>query len=157
MLRLSLKRDPEWIDLGFGVELEVLPYSTTLTESVRTAYRKRLDEAGISLAIEEGDDEDFGMRRFYWSLCVAEAAVVAWRGVGDEAGEEAALNPEGLQALFEVPEIYSAWQKHYMLAHMETLLEGNVSPPSRDGTSPSTGAENTAPDAPGTATPAPTG
>lgn len=154
MLRLNFKRDPKWIDLGFGVKVEAMPYTTTLYAQAVADFRKDLEAEGLHFGEAEDDEQDailvaaaIERRQHLWGRSCARAAITDWDGVGDEDGQPVGLTREGLDALLDVPEFSNGWHREYIIAHMEALLEGNASPLSLDGTLPRTGAVPTAPDA----------
>ena len=79
MIRLDLKREPHWLDLGHGVRLYVRPLTTALMMAAR-AEAQRADTSSAS------DTEAAGVRTAALIKALARLAVLDWQGIGDAAG-----------------------------------------------------------------------
>lgn len=147
-LRLSKPRtEPEWIELGYGAAVQVLPPSTTIVFAARARASEmaaQLVEAGEVITkagarIEGPVDlsSPAALAETSQSLFVvalAEMAVVDWRGIlaeVDEAEPEAPAVPLAFDAghlvqLLSDPDIAETFLgKFYRPVH-EVILEGNV-------------------------------
>lgn len=151
MLRLNVQRGPFWLDLIDGVRVEVLPLSTEVRMRATQAIALT---GGKVVASDDADGEidaaDHGpdaiTRDIVYMRALAAQAIIAWEGVGDEAGEPAPVTPENVTAFLDMYPLYQAFYIGYVLPGMRVVTEGNGSAPSPNGTS--AGAETTAPPVP---------
>jgi hypothetical protein len=107
MIRLDLKREPHWLDLGDGVRLHVRPCTTALM----MAARAEVQRAAISSA---SDVEAAGIRTAALIKALARLAVLDWEGIGDAAGSAAPVTPESVDALMDLWPIASAFESAYL-------------------------------------------
>ena len=135
MIRLDLSREPQWLDLGHGVRLKLLPLTTALMVATRA------DPAVQDLDPEASNDE----RAAIFAGALARRAIVDWEGVGDPEGNVLPVSPDGIDALLSLWPIFEAFNLHYVSRGMLLDAEKNASTPSPIGTSAG---------ATGTATPA---
>lgn len=140
MIRLDLKREPYWLELGQGARLLVQPYGT----SIMMAAQSRLSQEGI---------ESEAVTLFDLERAMAHVAVRDWSGVGDLEGVVLSFSEAGLDALLEKPWAWGAWRDKYCRPNAELEREKNASAPSLNGTSAA--ALATATDAPASAQSAP--
>ena len=107
MIRLDLKREPRWLDLGHGVRVKVRPCTTALMMAARVAA---LREAG------ENPDaiEAAGARTAALVKRLARLAVAEWEGVGDAKGKPASVTPEGVEALMDLWPLAEAFERLYL-------------------------------------------
>jgi hypothetical protein len=124
MLKLNLQVAPKWIDLGRGVEVEVLPMDTEIRLIAANAIGPREDGETVS-----------PKRSLAWAKAVAREAIVNWRGVGDADGAPIAVSPEGVDALLDDFGCYVAFQIEYLNPGLLAAAEGNGSAPAPNGTS----------------------
>ncbi|MFP7572428.1 hypothetical protein [Marivita sp. S2033] len=129
MLRLNLTAAPEWLELAPGLRLQVAPLTTALMVSARA-------DPVIEAMPEEASQEDLALAM---AKSVARRAVLAWEGVGDDAGEAVPVTPENIDALLEVWPIFEAFQTQYVARGLLLEQEKNVSAPAPNG--PSAGAK----------------
>lgn len=110
MLRLDLKREPVWLELGHGVRLQVRPCTTALMMAARVAAARE--------AVLEADDRDgvggAGERTAILIKTLGKLAGLAWEGVGDAKGKPAPLTPEGIEALLDLWPIAEAFERLYL-------------------------------------------
>ena len=132
MIRLDLNAGPEWLDLGHGVRLKLLPLTTALMAAARA------DEAVESLP-EDTPDET---RAIAFAKAIARRAVIDWTGIGDAGGEPLAPTPAAIDALLDVYPLFEAFQLGYVARGLVLDQEKNGSLPSPNGTS--AGASDTA-------------
>ena len=125
MIRLLLSPDPQWLDLGHGVRLQLLPLSTALMVATRSDYKVQ------SLEADASNDS----RAAVFAAALARRAVVDWEGVGDEDGNVLEITPEGVDALLSLWPIFEAFNLHYVSPGMLLDAEKNGSAPLPTGTS----------------------
>ena len=125
MIRIQLSPEPQWLDLGHGVRLRLMPLTTALMVATRS------DPAVQALDADASND----IRAAVFAAALARHAVVGWEGVGDESGTVIAVSPEGIDALLSLWPIFEAFNLHYVSPGMLLDAEKNVSAPSPTGTS----------------------
>ena len=104
MIRINLSPEPQWLDLGHGVRLHLLPLTTALMVATRS------DPAVQDLAAEASNDS----RAAVFAAALARHAVVDWEGIGDADGAVIAVTPEGIDALLSLWPIFEAFNLHYV-------------------------------------------
>jgi hypothetical protein len=129
MIRLDLAPEPQWLDLGHGVCLKLLPLTTALMVATRS------DPAVQDLGPEASND----VRAAIFAGALARRAVVEWEGVGDADGNVLPVTPEGIDALLSLWPIFEAFNLSYVSRGMLLDAEKNGSAPSPTG--PSVGAK----------------
>ena len=125
MIRLELSPEPQWLDLGHGVRLKLLPLTTALMVATRS------DPAVQDLDPEASNDA----RAAIFAGALARRAVVDWEGVGDAEGNVLPVTPEGIDALLSLWPIFEAFNLLYVSRGMLLDAEKNGSAPSPTGTS----------------------
>lgn len=125
MLKLSLKSEPSWLDLGHGVRLFVEPLSSAMMLAARS------DPAVRALAGDPAQDEggEAVVQEEAVAVVVAKAlarlVVKDWEGVADETGKPLPITPEGLDALLDIWPIFEAFQTRYVAGAMLVDAEKN--------------------------------
>jgi len=132
MIRINLSPEPQWLDLGHGVRLQLLPLTTALMVAARS------DPAVRALATDASNDE----RAAVFAAALARRAIVDWDGVGDADGKVLEVSPEGIDALMALYPIFEAFNIRYSAPGLLLDAEKNGSAPSPNG--PSAGATATA-------------
>ena len=125
MIRINLSPEPQWLDLGHGVRLQLLPLTTALMVATRA------DPAVQALDADASNDS----RAAVFAAALARRAIVDWEGVGDEAGHVLEISPEGIDALLSLWPIFEAFNLHYVSRGILLDAEKNGSAPSPTGTS----------------------
>ncbi len=125
MIRINLSPEPQWLDLGHGVRLQLLPLTTALMVATRS------DIAVQNLAADASNDN----RAAVFAAALARCAVVDWEGVGDEDGNVLPATPEGIDALLSLWPIFEAFNLLYVSRGMLLDAEKNGSAPLPTGTS----------------------
>ena len=125
MLRLNLTATPEWLDLAPGLRLQLAPLST----AIMLAARAEIAAADLPADASNDDLSMIGAK------AIARRTVLAWEGVGDDAGNPVPVSPEGIDALLEIWPVFEAFQVQYVGNGMLLEQEKNVSAPSPTGTS----------------------
>jgi hypothetical protein len=123
MLKLSLKSEPSWLDLGHGVRLFVEPLSSAMMLAARS------DPAVRALAGAPAQDGEDAAQDEAVAVVVAKAlarlVVKDWEGVGDEDGKPLHLTPDGIDALLDIWPIFEAFQTRYVAGAMLLDAEKN--------------------------------
>ncbi len=132
MIRLDLNAGPDWLDLGHGVRLKLLPLTTALMAAARA------DDTVENLP-EDTPDET---RAIVFAKAIARRAVIDWSGIGDEEGEPLAPTPKAIDALLDIYPLFEAFQLGYVAKGLVLDQEKNGSLPLPSGTS--AGATDTA-------------
>ena len=125
MIRINLSPEPQWLDLGHGVRLQLLPLTTALMVATRS------DPAVQELDAETSNDS----RAAVFAAALARRAVVDWEGVGDPDGNVPPVTPEGIDALLSLWPIFEAFNLLYVSRGMLLDAEKNGSAPLPTGTS----------------------
>lgn len=147
MIRLSLPREPYWLELPHGVRLLVRPMTTAIYETAR-AKGARLaadvvaEHAGIALAggsvegLPDLDDRDavLGLSQFLFAQALAQAAIIRWEGVLDEEDQPAELTERSVADLMRFHRMAEEFVVAYTRTHFEVIAEGNGSRPLPSGT-----------------------
>ncbi len=125
MIRINLSPEPQWLDLGHDVRLQLLPLTTALMVATRS------DPAVQALEADASNDT----RAAVFAAALARRAIVDWDGVGDENGDVLEVTPDGIDALLSLWPIFEAFNLHYVSRGMLLDAEKNFSAPSPTGTS----------------------
>ena len=125
MIRLQLSPEPQWLDLGHGVRLQLLPLTTALMVATRS------DPMVQSLEADASNDS----RAAVFAASLARRAIIAWEGVGDADGKVLEISPDGIDALLSLWPIFEAFNLHYVSPGMLLDAEKNGSAPLPTGTS----------------------
>ncbi|WP_426034200.1 hypothetical protein [Cypionkella sp. TWP1-2-1b2] len=125
MIRINLSPEPQWLDLGHGVRLHLLPLTTALMVATRS------DNAVQDLAADASNDT----RAAVFAAALARRAIVNWVDVGDADGNLLAVTPEGIDALLSLWPIFEAFNLLYVSRGVLLDAEKNGSAPSLTGTS----------------------
>ena len=125
MIRINLSPEPQWLNLGHGVRLLLLPLTTALMVATRS------DPAVQVLEADASNDS----RAAVFAAALARRAIVEWDGVGDAEGELLPVTPEGIDALMSLWPIFEAFNLLYVSRGMLLDAEKNGSAPLPTGTS----------------------
>ena len=126
MLKLDLTAEPEWLDLGHGVRVHVLPCTSGVmaaargSDAVESLVAAGASEAELALAL---------------ARAMAGIAILDWEGVGDAGGKPVPVTPEAASALIDIWPIFEAFQARYLAKGLLLDQEKNASAPSPSGTS----------------------
>ena len=125
MIRINLSPEPQWLALGHGVRLQLLPLTTALMVATRS------DPTVQDLDADASNDT----RAAVFATALARRAIVDWDGVGDENGNVLEVSPDGIDALLSLWPIFEAFNLLYVSRGMLLDAEKNGSAPSATGTS----------------------
>ena len=128
MIRLDLKREPHWLDLGHGVRVHVRPCTTALM----MAARAEVQRTAVS---SHNEAEAVGERTATLVKALGRLAVKDWEGVGDADGEPAPLTAEAVDALLDLWPMAEAFERLYLGPALLLDEEKNALGPAPNGTS----------------------
>lgn len=103
MIRLDLKREPYWLDLGHRVRVHVRPATTALVMAARVTALKNATE-----------ETDAGTRSAALIKKLAELSILAWEGIGDSEDKPAEVTPDAVSALMDLWPLADAFERLYL-------------------------------------------
>jgi hypothetical protein len=139
MLVLGKPKTALWLDMPHGVRLHVRPYDAVVVEAMRIKATKTV----AALMREKDAAADLGLMGTGHDLTdpviqealgctlvvcgMAEAAIIAWDGVGDESGAALPLSPQAIRHLMLLPGMGDAFVQAYHAAYavINEAAEGN--------------------------------
>jgi hypothetical protein len=141
MLNLSIPTEPRWIDLPLGVRVKIKPMDVLVITAARKhaerelrqmrATRNERIECGAPIAdLPDLDDEILAetIARMEFARGLARYAIIAFEGVGNEAGTEALpFSQDNAQALVLHPELMEPFLMACLTPVAALAAEGNVS------------------------------
>jgi hypothetical protein len=123
MIRLDLSSAPQWLDLGAGLRLHVLPVTTAVMVAAR-------NDPVVEALPQGGSREDLAL---VMAKAVARRVVTGWEGVGDASGKPVPVSPEGIDALLDIWPVFEAFQTRCLAPHLMLDAEKNGSSPLPSG------------------------
>ena len=138
MLQLNLSIDPQWLDLGHGVQIFVAPMTTALMMAARKEAQGQIDLPDAAIMVEDANFDDVldtDAIALAMAKAVARIAIKDWSGVGDTAGEPTPVTANGIDALLDIWPLFEAFQTKYVARAMILDAEKNVSAPLPTGSS----------------------
>ncbi len=140
MLKLNLKPEPAWLEIGGGVRVKVPPLDTAILRVVEyTAWRAY---SALKVAANAGDEaaelDASATARLEGAFALARVRalagqIIAWEGVTDEADQVLTLTPEALDAFAAHPLAGPVFARAYDATIQPLLAEGNGSALSANG------------------------
>jgi hypothetical protein len=138
MIRLAVRNEPAWLDLGHGVRVRVRPLTTTLMETARrragdelrelreAAQRVRAAHGQVS-DLPDLDDPAVAYAETLTRVVKALAlyAIREWEGVADDQGEALAATPETIAQLMDIPAFAERFFDRYTETFNATVAEKN--------------------------------
>jgi hypothetical protein len=128
MIRLDLKREPHWLDLGHGVRVHVRPCTTALMMAARA-------EVHHTFVPATNDAQAAGERTAALVKALGRLGIQEWEGVGDAEGELVPLTPDGIDALLDLWPMAEAFERLYLGPALLLDDEKNAFAPAPNGTS----------------------
>ncbi|TAN53767.1 MAG: hypothetical protein EPN26_06660 [Rhodospirillales bacterium] len=148
MIRLSLPKEPYWLDLPHGVRVFVRPLTTAVYEAARSrgwrmaraiaAEHADLKAAGADITgLPDLSDEDAlaGLSQMLFAQGLARSAITKWEGVLDADDRPAEITDSAIAELMQLPRMAESFVVQYTETHEAVIAEGNVSRPAPNGTS----------------------
>lgn len=146
MLRLSLAPEPYWLDLPQSVRVQVRPLTAAVMGAaqsyaeriIRERILQQAEILGFGAPIDGPDYRDTDVRAGAVSeelaVGLARFGIIAWEGVGDEAGTPLPLS-DAARAAFGRSELSGEFLKAYSAPLRQVDAEGNASAPVPNGSS----------------------
>jgi hypothetical protein len=128
MIRLDLKREPHWLDLGHGVRLHVRPCTTALMMAARAEVQR-------ATVPYQNETQAAGERTAALVKALGRLGIQEWEGVGNADGKPAPLTPKGIDALMDLWPMAEAFERKYLAPALLLDEEKNASRPVPSGTS----------------------
>jgi len=128
MIRLDLKREPHWLDLGRGVRVHVRPCTTALMMAARAEVQR-------SAMPSTNETQAAGERTAALVKALGRLGIQEWEGVGDAEGEPMRLSLEGVDALLDLWPMAEAFERLYLAPALLLDVEKNAFAPAPNGTS----------------------
>ncbi|CUW39673.1 conserved protein of unknown function [Magnetospirillum sp. XM-1] len=166
MIRLSIPKEPYWLDLPHGVRVFVRPLTTAVYEAARSrSWRmaREIAEEHADIRSAGGDvtglpdlsdnDAVTGLSQLLFAQALARSAITRWEGVLGADDLPADVTEQAVADLMLIPRMAEAFVVSYTDTHEAVLAEGNASRPAPNGTSGA--GRNTAEGAGKTTSPAP--
>lgn len=150
MIKLTLPKEPYWLDLGLDVRIKVRPCTSAVFYQARARMNQRLQalgeqwrnckEAGLTTDnLPNLDDEPTreALAEQYLTQGLAEAAILEWEGVLDAEGDATAkVEAQGIRDLFDAYWMIAERFRQQYTGMRELLdAEKNASGPESNGTS----------------------
>ena len=113
MLKLNIKTEPYWIDLGLGVRVKVRPCTSPIFYAARAFMNKRLQDIGeeyrkrkeIGASVKDLPDVENpeireALAEEYLARGLARSAIIDWEGILESTGDDKApVTPEKIDEL----------------------------------------------------------
>jgi hypothetical protein len=150
LIKLTLPKEPYWLDLGLGVRIKVRPCTSAIFYQARARMNQRLQalgeqwrqskEAGLNTDnLPNLDDESTreALAEQYLTLGLAEAAILEWEGVLEADGDAIAqVESQNIRDLFDAYWMIAERFRQQYTGMRELLdAEKNASGPESSGTS----------------------
>jgi hypothetical protein len=107
MIRLDLKPEPHWLDLGHGVRVHVRPCTTALMMAARAGVQRCSVPA-------TNETQAAGERTAALVKTLGRLGIQEWDGIGDAEGEPVSLTAEGVDALLDLWPMAEAFERLYL-------------------------------------------
>lgn len=147
MLRLTVSREPRWLDVIPGVRVQVRPIETATSEAAFADALERIRplvaaaedaaKAGTPLSPEGRSGANAAwIQGLQWQFLIeahARYGIVAWEGLGDDNGEPLPVTPAACAAFAAHPSLGREFYRKYRAELDAVDAEGNASAPSPDG------------------------
>lgn len=133
MIRLSLPKEPYWIDLVAGARVKVTPLSMGIYQAARTRSWIEAEKESGAVRGTDGkfaDDTDFPLLNGLFNGCLAQNlaryGVIEIEGVQDADGAPATFTPDTAAELMLIPVIGGKFLTEYTNSLTAVIAEGNA-------------------------------
>lgn len=144
MIRLSLPKDPYWIDIIPGVRTRVRPINSIVAASAQATVdrlisdmiKDRVERLEVNAPVDglpDLDDPDVraGVSQVLYKKAIARHAIIAWEGVlGAEGDDPAPVNHQTVGDFMMIPRVADAFYVKYaeplMLLNVEKKGSGTA-------------------------------
>lgn len=117
MLKLSIDREPFWLDLVPGVRVRLRPITVAAILVARAAAAEVLRAGGEDAEIQAG---------LAFSSTLARAGIAAWEGIGDAEGHPVEPTPDHVDAALDLWPLFDAIDRLYVAPAILQVAEKNV-------------------------------
>jgi len=105
MLKLSIDREPFWLDVMPGVRIKLRPVTVAAILAARAAAAEMLRKGGENAEAKAG---------FAFTRALARSGIIEWEGIGDQDGNPIATTPEAIDAALECWPVFDAIDRLYV-------------------------------------------
>lgn len=105
MLKLSIDREPFWLDVQPGVRIRLRPATVAAILAARAAAADTLRAGGEAAETQAG---------FAFTRALARFGIIEWEGIGDQDGNPVAPSPEAIDAALECWPVFDAIDRFYV-------------------------------------------
>jgi hypothetical protein len=117
MLKLSIEREPFWLDLLPGVRVQFRPITVVAILVARAAAAEVLRGGGEDAEIKAG---------LAFTSSLARSGIVAWEGIGDADGHPVGPNPDNVDAALDLWPVFDAIDRLYVAPAILQSAEKNA-------------------------------
>jgi hypothetical protein len=117
MLKLSVDREPFWLDVVSGVRIRLRPVSVAAILAARAAAADVLRAGGENVETRAG---------FAFTRALARSGIIEWEGIGDKDGNPIAPSPEAIDAALECWPVFDAIDRLYVAPVLLQAEEKNA-------------------------------
>lgn len=105
LLKLTVDREPFWLDLVPGVRVQFRPISVAAILLARTAAADVLRAGGDDIMVKAG---------IAFTRSLAHSGIAAWEGIGDADGNPVEPSKETIDAALELWPVFDAIDRLYV-------------------------------------------
>jgi hypothetical protein len=117
MLKLSIDREPFWLDVQPGVRIRLQPATVAAILAARSAAAEVLRKGGDDVETRAG---------FAFTRALARYGILEWEGIGDHDGNPVSPSPEAIDAALECWPVFDAIDRLYVAPVLLRTDEKNV-------------------------------
>ena len=117
MLKLSIDREPFWLDVMPGVRIKLRPVTVAAILAARAAAAEVLRKGGEDAETRAG---------FAFTRGLARSGIVEWEGIGNKDGNPVAPTPEAIDAALECWPVFDAIDRFYVAPVLLQAEEKNA-------------------------------
>ncbi|ACI91974.1 conserved hypothetical protein [Afipia carboxidovorans OM5] len=117
MLKLSIDREPFWLDLVPGVRVRFRPITVAAILVARAAAAEVLRAGGEDAEIQAG---------LAFTSALARSGIAAWEGIGDADGNPVGPNPDHIDDALDLWPLFDAIDRLYVAPAILQVAEKNA-------------------------------
>jgi hypothetical protein len=117
MLKLSIEREPFWLDIQPGVRIRFRPIGVAAILAARSAAAEVLRAGGDDADVKAG---------LSFTASLARSGIVEWEGIGDADGKPVDPTPENIDAALECWPVFDAIDRLYVSPAIVRTEEKNA-------------------------------
>ena len=165
MIRLSVPKEPYWLDLLEGVRVKIKPV-TAMEQAAARAYARRVRNELVSsngsakalggevIGVPDQEDPDMAIASedLLYGQGLARHIILEWEGILDDEDQPAPVSEDAIDVFMRLPYIAELFLNTVQMSLGRIIAEGNASGPAPSGSS--VAGPSTAEDAESTTSPA---